>query len=245
MDGIRLLSCSFPAYNEGENIGPLLDEALAELGRLAASFEIVVVDDGSSDDTSEVVRSYAARHPQVRLVVHPQNLGYGHALRSGLTHARGDAIALIDGDRQFRIADLGSLVAKLPDNDFVLGYRIKRADPWHRLVIAKVYHRLLGSVFGLHVRDVDCAMKLYGRAVVDAILPELESRSAFISPELVIRAQRAGFRRFEEVGVTHHPRVAGKPGGATPKVIARTLGEIFRLRRSLAQGTSSGGPGPG
>ena len=232
---IRLLSCAFPALNEEGNVGALLDEALSELGSFADSFEIIVVDDGSRDATADIVRTYAAEHEQVRLISHPENLGYGHALRSGLQHARGDAIALIDGDRQFRIADLGRLVEQLPGYDAVLGYRIKRADPWHRLVIARVYHAVLKATFGLHARDVDCGMKLYRREVIDRIFPELESRSAFISPELVIRARHAGFTRFGEVGVTHHPRVAGKPGGATARVIARTLGEIFRLRRSLGR----------
>jgi glycosyltransferase involved in cell wall biosynthesis len=222
-------------FNEEENVAPLLDEALEALPRMDDSFEIIVVDDGSSDRTAEVVRTYAQRHPQVRLVSHPQNLGYGHALRSGLQHAKGDAVALIDGDRQFRIADLGKLLAQLPDFDVVLGYRIKRADPWHRLVIAKVYHRVLETVFDLGLRDVDCAMKLYTRPVVDRILPDLESRSAFISPELATRAKKAGFR-ITEVGVPHYARVAGKPGGATVKVIARTVGEIVRLRRNLGRG---------
>jgi glycosyltransferase involved in cell wall biosynthesis len=232
---IRLLSVSFPALNEEANIGPLLDEALDVLPSMADAFEVIVVDDGSSDATSDVVRRYAELHPEVRLVVHPENLGYGHALRSGLQHSRGDAIALIDGDRQFRIADLAKLAELLPDNDAVLGYRIKRADPWHRLVVAKVYHRVLQAVFRLHLRDVDCGMKLYRREVIDAIFPQLESRSAFISPELAIRSRHAGFERLSEVGVTHHPRIAGKPKGATPKVIARTLGEILRLRRSLGR----------
>jgi glycosyltransferase involved in cell wall biosynthesis len=227
------LTLATPMLNEEANVGPLLDEALVELARLTDRFEIIVVDDGSTDHTADVVRDYATRHREIRLVMHPQNLGYGHALRSGLAHSRGDLVALVDGDRQFRIADVGKLLAELEGNDVVLGYRIKRADPWHRLVIARVYHRVLESVFHLGLRDVDCGMKLYSRPVIDKILPELESRSAFISPELATRAKRAGFR-LTEVGIPHHPRVAGKPGGATPRVIARTIGEIFRLRRNLA-----------
>jgi glycosyltransferase involved in cell wall biosynthesis len=227
-----MLSVAFPAYNEEENVGPLLDEALAALPALTDTFEILVVDDGSTDSTAAVVRDHAQRHPEVRLISHPSNLGYGHALRTGLQHAKGDAVALIDGDRQFRVADLGELLAGLEHNDAVVGYRIKRMDPPHRRFIAAVYHRVLAAAFKLHVRDVDCGMKLYRREVIDALFGSLESRAAFISPELVIRARHAGFR-IAEVGVPHHPRVAGRSKGATPKVIARTLGEIFRLRRSL------------
>jgi glycosyltransferase involved in cell wall biosynthesis len=230
----RSIGIFFPAFNEAENIGPLLDEAVRELAALTRDFEIVVVDDGSSDRTAEIVRSYAERHPQVRLVSHPTNLGYGHALRTGLATTRGDAIALVDGDRQFRIGDLRLLVDRLDEADVVAGYRIVRADPRSRLFIARVYKIVLRTLFGLPVRDPDCGFKLFSRKVVDAITPQLVSRSAFISPEIVIRSRLAGFK-IVEVGVPHHPRVAGRPAGATPRVIARTLSEIVRLRRSLGR----------
>jgi glycosyltransferase involved in cell wall biosynthesis len=224
----------FPAFNEEENIGPLLDEAVRDLAVMAERFEIVVVDDGSTDRTAEIVREYAVRHPQVRLVSHPANLGYGHALRTGLDQTRGDAVALVDGDRQFRIADLATLVERLGDADVVAGYRIVRADPRSRLLIARVYKTVLNALFQVGVRDPDCGFKVFSRKVVDTIAPQLVSRSAFISPEMVIRSKLAGFT-IVEVGVPHYPRVAGRPKGATPKVIARTLGEIARLRRSLAR----------
>jgi glycosyltransferase involved in cell wall biosynthesis len=228
------LGIFFPAFNEEENIGPLLDEAVRELGKLTASFEIVVVDDGSTDRTADIVRGYAERHPQVRLVSHPTNRGYGHALRTGFASTRGDAVALIDGDRQFRIADLALLIERWEDADVIVGYRIVRADPRSRLIIARIYKTVLRSLFKLGIRDPDCGFKLFKRNVVDTITPQLVSRSAFISPEIVIRSQLAGFK-IVEVGVPHHPRIAGKPAGATPKVIARTLSEIARLRRSLAR----------
>ena len=224
----------FPVFNEEANIGPLLDEAVRELALMTRDFEVVVVDDGSRDGTAEIVRTYAERHPQVRLVAHPTNLGYGHALRTGLASTRGDAVALVDGDRQFRIADLKLLVAELDGADVVAGYRIVRADPRSRLIIARVYKVVLRSLFGLDVRDPDCGFKLFRRAVVDTIAPQLVSRAAFISPEIVIRAKRAGFK-IVEVGVPHHPRVAGRPKGAPPKVIARTIGEIVGLRRTLGR----------
>ena len=230
----RSLGIFFPAFNEAENIGPLLDEAIRDLSALTENFEIVVVDDGSRDRTADIVREYSARHPQVRLVSHPTNLGYGHALRTGLSATRGDAVALVDGDRQFRIADLRPLLDLLDDVDVVAGYRIVRADPRSRLLIARIYKIVLRALFGLRVRDPDCGFKVVSRAVVDTVAPQLVSGSAFISPEILIRSQLAGFR-MKEVGVPHHPRVAGTPKGATPKVIARTLGEIARLRRSLGR----------
>jgi glycosyltransferase involved in cell wall biosynthesis len=234
---VEKLSCVFPAFNEEQNIGPLLDEALSTLGRFAPTFEVIVVDDGSSDRTGDIVREYGERHPEVRLVAHPTNLGYGHAVRSGLSSVQGDAAVFIDGDRQFRIADAEALLAKLNGAQVVIGRRIKRADPWHRLLIAKVYHRVLHASFGVLVHDVDCGFKLFHREVLDKIVPQLESRSAFISPELVIRAKIAGFT-VGEADVPHYARVAGRPKGATPKVIARTLGEIWRLRRSLGRDSS-------
>jgi glycosyltransferase involved in cell wall biosynthesis len=229
---VPVLSCVFPAYNEEENIGPLLDEALETLPGLSERFEVVVVDDGSADSTAEITRDYAGRHPEVRLVVHPTNLGYGQALRTGLAHSRGDNVAWVDGDRQFRIADIGLLLARLGEADIVAGRRIRRADPWHRLMIARVYHVTLRLAFGLKVHDVDCGMKLYRREVIDQIVPQMGSGGAFASAELLIRASNADYR-IEEVGVPHHPRVAGRPKGATPRVIARTIGELLRLRRRL------------
>lgn len=227
-------------FNEADNVGPLLTEALETLGRFADAFEIVIVDDGSRDRTAEIVRSVAERRPEVRLVVHPTNLGYGHAMRSGLAHSRGDAVAWIDGDRQFRVADLALLFGKFQNADVVAGRRIQRADPWHRLAIAGVYHVVLQSTFGLGIHDVDCGFKLFRREVIDDIVPKLESRAAFVSPEILIRAKAAGYR-VVEVGVPHHPRTAGEAKGATLKVIARTVGEIMRLRRSLRAGRSTSG----
>lgn len=234
---IRFLSCFFPAFNEEENIAPLLDEALEKLPRFADDFEVIVVNDGSSDRTASVVREYAAGRERVRLVSHEENRGYGEALRSGLAAARGDAVFFTDADRQFKIADLARLLERYGDSPFVVGYRQKRNDPWHRLFVARVYHAALKAVFGLRLRDVDCAFKLFSRDALDRVAPDLVSRSAFISPELLIRAQMAGVT-ITEVGVPHYPRAAGRPKGATPKVIARTIKEMFVMRRRLG-GVSS------
>ena len=232
MQRLPSLSCFFPAYNEEPNVARLLDEVVATLPQFADQWEVVVVDDGSTDRTASIVRDYAALHPEIRLVQHKNNLGYGHALQTGLKESTGQAVFFTDADLQFHLSDIGLLLPAFENADVVIGYRIKRRDPWHRLVVAGVYHTVLRTMFDLHVRDIDCAFKLFDRQVVDALVGELESRSAFISPELVIRAQIAGFR-LTEVGVTHYPRTAGKSGGASLKVITRTIQEMRRLRADL------------
>lgn len=229
---IEFLSCFFPAFNEQENITAALDEAMQTLPRFAQRFEIVVVNDGSSDDTATIVAAYGVEHPEVRLVSHETNLGYGHALRTGFEASKGDAVFFTDADRQFRLEEIDRLIGAFETHPVSVGFRIKRNDPWHRLVVAAVYHTVLRVLFKLKVHDVDCAFKLFRRDVLDVVVPELKSRSAFISPELMIRARNHGFG-VAEAGVNHHPRTAGRPKGATPTVIARTISEIIRLRPEL------------
>ena len=243
MSKLGSLSCFFPAYNEEANIAGLLDEALATLPEFADRFEVLVIDDGSTDRTSDIVREYAMEHPEIRLVQHENNLGYGHALRTGLQQSTGDAVFFTDADLQFHLSDIALLLQPFESADVVVGYRIKRRDPWHRLVVAGVYHVTLRRVFDLRVRDVDCAFKLFKRSVVDHLVGELESRSAFISPELVIRAELAGYK-LSEVGVTHYPRTAGQSGGATVKVIMRTIREMRSLRADLRAKHLLGAHGP-
>ena len=232
MERLKSLSCFFPAFNEEANLPRLLDEVVATVPRFAEQWEAVVVDDGSTDRTAAIVSEFSTRHPEVRLVSHETNRGYGEALRTGFRSCTGEAIFFTDADLQFRLEDLERVVPAFVDADVVLGYRIKRRDPWHRLVVAAVYHFVLRVLFRLDVHDVDCAFKLFRRPVVDAFVGDLRSRSAFISPELVIRSRLAGFR-LVEVGVPHYPRVAGAAGGASVKVILRTIREISALRRDL------------
>ncbi|MDQ3620667.1 MAG: glycosyltransferase family 2 protein [Actinomycetota bacterium] len=229
---IAFLSCFFPAFNEAENIALVLDEALRVLPAHAERFEIIVVDDGSSDATAEIVAVRAETHPEIRLISHEKNLGYGRALRTGLEGSRGEAVFFTDADRQFRLTDIERLTDVFEPGMVAIGYRIKRHDPFHRLVVARVYHHVLRLVFGLRVHDVDCAFKLLGRDVLKKVMDDLESESAFISPELMIRAQKKGLR-IVEVGVPHYPRTAGRPKGATLGVILRTVREIISMRMKM------------
>ncbi len=211
-----------------------MEEALESLPRLAEVFEIVIVNDGSRDATGAIADRLAAAHPDVvRAVHHPTNYGYGAALRSGFRAARYELVGFTDGDRQFRVEDLGRLTARLagPDApDVVAGYRIKRADPFIRTAYARAYRFANRVWFGLRVRDVDCACKLFRREALSTI--RVESGGAFFSAELLIKLEASG-KRIVEVGVPHYPRTAGSPTGAKPSVIWRAVKDFWSLRLRL------------
>ena len=229
---VPALSYFFPAHNEAENVRGLVEEALDTLPSLAEVFEVVIVDDGSRDATAWIADELAAADPRVRVVHHPQNLGYGAALRTGFAASRFDLIAFTDGDRQFRVEDIGRLTARYGEGgaDVVVGYRIRRADPRVRTLYAKAYRLANRIFFRLAVRDVDCACKLFRRDALGGI--NVESGGAFFSAELLIKLRSSG-RRVAEVGVPHYPRTAGSPTGAKPQVILRAIRDFWRLRLRL------------
>lgn len=233
-DRVAALSYFFPAHDEAENIEPLVVEALATLPRLADAFEIIAVDDGSRDGTGELADRLAAAHPGVvRAVHHEANRGYGAALRSGFRAARYPLVGFTDGDRQFRVADLGRLLARLEGADapdVVAGYRLRRADAPLRLVYARLYRACLRLFFGLDLRDVDCACKLLRREALEGV--RLESGGAFLSAELLIKLRARG-HLVVEIGVPHHPRLAGRASGANPRVVLRAVRDFWRLRLAL------------
>lgn len=235
---VPALSYFFPAHDEAENIEALVTEALAELPALAERFEIICVDDGSRDGTAGLADRLASEHPGVvRVVRHPVNRGYGAAVRSGLAAARHPLICFTDGDRQFRIRDLATLLARLEQGhpsgapaDVVAGYRIRRADPFLRLAYARIYRACLRVFFGLAVRDPDCACKLFRREALEGV--RVESGGAFLSAELLIKIEARGGRLVEQ-GVPHYPRLAGRASGANPRVVARAVRDFWMLRLRL------------
>lgn len=225
------LSYFFPAHNEEANLEGLVDEALAVLPTLADAFEIIAVDDGSRDATASIAQRLADQHPGiVRLVRHPVNLGYGAALRSGFAASRYELVAFTDGDRQFKVADLGRLTARLAaadSPDVVVGFRIKRADPLVRTLYARAYRLANRIFFGLRVTDVDCACKLFRRQALETL--RVESGGAFFSAELLIKLQAEG-ASVAEVGIPHYPRTAGSATGAKPSVVFRAVRDFWWLR---------------
>jgi hypothetical protein len=222
----RFLSLCLPAYNEQDNIEDTLDSACAILPEFVERYEIVVVDDGSHDETADIVSRYAHQNPQVRLVVHAHNQGYGAAVTSGLRAAAGDLVVFTDSDGQFSFLDLPQLLTHLEGADVVIGYRCQRADHWMRLFNAWAWNRLIRLVLGVRVRDLDCAFKLFRRSVTECL--SLTSRGAAINAEILAQCVHGGLT-IRETPVTHYPRYSGAPTGAALKVILRAFHELPAL----------------
>lgn len=224
------LSLVFPVFDEAANVGEVIESACAIGTQLVERFEVVVVDDGSRDGSADIIDAWSASDARVRAMRHDANAGYGAALRSGLTAARGELVFFSDADLQFDLAELARLLRHTRDFDIVAGYRSPRCDPWPRIVIARVWAALVRVLFGLRVRDIDCAFKVFHRRVVDEL--PLSSVGAFINTELLVRARAAGFR-IHQVPVSHRRRLRGRQTGASPRVIARAAVELARLYRTL------------
>jgi hypothetical protein len=220
------LSLCMPAFNEAENIEDTLDAACAMLPRFVKDFEVVVVNDGSRDRTAEVVAAYSSREPRVRLVSHEHNRGYGAAITTALRAGRGDHVAFIDSDGQFSLLDLSQFLAQLDAADIVVGYRYKRADPWHRKMNAHAWGWLIRVVLGVRVHDLDCAFKIFPRKVVDRLC--LTAQGAGINAEIMAQCCR-GRLAIRQVPVEHFPRYHGAPTGAAWRVIAKAFRELPRM----------------
>jgi glycosyltransferase involved in cell wall biosynthesis len=205
-------------------------DALAACERYAANGEVIVVDDGSTDHTRVLATALVERHPNVRLVVHRVNRGYGAALRSGIAAARMPFVLLTDADRQFDLDQLRTFVPLVARADLVVGYRRRRQDPLGRRVNGRGWNWLVRRVCRIDVRDVDCAFKLVRRSLLERL--ELVSEGAMISTELLVKARLAG-GTLAEAGVDHRPRTRGEQSGASPHVVIRAFRELVRLRGSL------------
>jgi glycosyltransferase involved in cell wall biosynthesis len=226
------ISLVMPAYNEADNIEPMVEEATPALEANADDYEIIVVDDGSADDTAAVTRRVMASHPHVRLVEHPVNQGFGAAVFSGFTSAEKDWIFYTDADRQFVLSELERFVPYMDQADLIAGYRAPRRDPFLRVFYGKGWSALCTLLFGYTVRDVDCGFKLFRRDIIQNLAPAIASRGATFSIEWLVRAKRAGYR-FVELPVTHRPRVMGSQTGANINVIVRAFRELLQVRLQL------------
>lgn len=232
---IKELSVFLPSYNEEKNIKTTTLKVKKVLEKVADKWEILIINDGSKDKTGEIADNLANKFKnKIRVIHHTPNRGYGAALKSGLYGCKYTWIAFIDADGQFDFSEVPSLIQKQKETgaDLVVGFYKKRAVPFYRKLNTFAWQVVVRILFGLNVRDIDCGFKLISKKVVEKI-PKLESeRGAFISSEFLIKAQKLKFK-IVEIGITHHPRLAGKGTGADLNVIIKSFVDLFRLWKKL------------
>jgi dolichol-phosphate mannosyltransferase len=227
------VSLTIPAHNEAENIGRVLRDAMQVLAEGGRTYEIVLVDDASQDDTVGAARAAMGEDARnLTVVTHKGQRGYAITVCDGLRSSRGRVLAFMDGDGQFDPQDLGRLIARLGTADFVAGIRRRRADPWYRSLVSGVYNRVVRLSFGIRERDFDCGLKAFTRAVWTGVSP-IQARSAVFNPEMFFKAHRLGFR-VVQVPVDHLPRIAGVRSGGRLIPVARAMRDVIRLRIWLA-----------
>ena len=224
----RSLSVVLPAYNEEQIIGQTVCDVLNALNAWRMDFEIIVVNDGSTDRTGAIVSALAEADPHVRLITHSTNQGYGAALVSGFAAATKELTMFMDSDGQFAIRDLQRFFPYIDEYDAVIGYRLHRQDTWMRRLNAWGWKCLIGLILDVHARDLDCAFKLLRTSILHQ--HPLETRGAMINAELLYRLKRAGYT-YREVGVQHLPRQGGRATGANLRVIVRAFRELFVYAR--------------
>lgn len=228
------LSVFLPAFNEGENIKDVVLKTRSVLQKVAGKWEIIVINDGSSDNTKEIVTALAKEDSGIRLINHDENKGYGASFKSGLYNSKYEWISFIDSDGQFDFAEIANFLDKQKETgaDLVIGYYKKRQVSKLKILTSKIWELAIFILFGLKVHDIDCGFKLISKKVVDKI-PHLESeRGAFISSEFLIKAKRSGFK-IVEVPVTHYPRLKGIGTGRNLNVIIKSFVDLLRLWKKL------------
>jgi glycosyltransferase involved in cell wall biosynthesis len=235
------ISVVLPALNEAANIEQTVQSVVDYMSDRHIEYEVIVVNDGSIDNTGEIVEYLAQTNPRIQLITHSKNLGYGSALRSGFNQANCEYIFLMDSDLQFDISDLDQFLSHLKSTKLntkesteeliLIGYRQKRADPVVRSLNAWGYHRFIQALFGLNVLDMDCAFKLLPRRAYLAVQP-IKANGALFSAELLIKWQSAGFKKVE-IPVLHFPRRFGVQTGANLHVILKMFKECWQLQQEL------------
>jgi glycosyltransferase involved in cell wall biosynthesis len=225
------LSVFFPAYNDSGTIASMVIRAVQAASALTPDYEVIVVNDGSGDATPQIVDELARTYPHVRAVHHAKNRGYGGALQTGFRSSTKEYVFYTDGDAQYDPAELAVLWAKMaPGIDLVNGYKISRSDPVHRILIGRLYHHLVSTMFGLTVRDVDCDFRLMRRAIFERI--DLSKTSGVICLEMMKKIEDAGFG-IVEVPVHHYHRAFGRSQFFNVARIVKTGVDVFRLWYAL------------
>jgi len=223
------VSMILPALNEAENLFRVGSQIMSYCEAFQSfEFELIIVDDGSHDSTNAEMKRLQEKYPNhIVTIFNARNRGYGFAIRQGIIRSRYDLIFFTDADGQFDIRDLDLLVPLIESGvpDVVIGYRIDRKDAWIRLFLSGCYNVLVRLMFGINVKDVDCAFKLFNKRIFEKI--EIRSKNFFINTEILAKAVFFNFR-IVEIGVDHLPRTAGK-STVNFRHVPLTLRELTRI----------------
>ncbi|MBT3464901.1 MAG: glycosyltransferase family 2 protein [Candidatus Pacebacteria bacterium] len=234
MKKLSSLSVFFPCFNEEKNIPFFVKESLAFLPQVANKFEIIIIDDGSTDGTKKVVNDLEKKHKQVKVVSHSENKGYGAALRTGFSTAKFDWIFFTDGDLQFRLNQLAKFIPYTEKNHVIIGYRANRAEGRIRAFNARLFKVYIDLLFRIGVKDIDCAFKLFHRETLQSL--HLESTGAFTSSEVLYKLKKRG-EKFIQLPVQHRKRRYGSPTGNNLKVIIKAGIEALSLYLKIKIGS--------
>ncbi len=214
------VSVVIPAYNEEENIEEVVEKLFSFLPKISYSFEVIVVNDGSSDRTGEILGQLKKELGKLKVITHARNYGYGAALLSGFAGACHEWVFFMDGDGQFDIRDLTLFLPYIDKYQIIVGYRKKRMDKWYRIVYARIFSFFCYHLFGIKVRDINCAFKLIQKELLEQLC--LESRGATINAEMLAKVKIMGIA-VKEIGVGHFPRKKGKETGGNLMVVIKAL----------------------
>ncbi len=231
MKKVPELSIFFPFWNEEQNLESVVKKAIPVAEKYAQKWEIIMVDDGSSDKTLEIANRLAKEDPRLIAVSHDKNRGYGAALKTGLSKAKYDLIVFNDGDGQFDLAEIDRFLEKIDKADVVIGFRKKRLDNPFRHILMNLLKVWDFFFFGFRFKDIDCGFKLFTRNALDKIMP-LNSEGAMITTEILAKAKRARLR-IMEVEVNHYPRIYGDQSGGNLRVIVRAVKESLILWKNI------------
>ncbi|HBB76253.1 MAG: Glycosyltransferase [Candidatus Levybacteria bacterium GW2011_GWC1_40_19] len=231
MTKVPELSIFFPFWNEEKNIVSVVEKAIEVAPKVAEKWEILMIDDGSSDRTLEIARELEKKHKNLRAISHMPNRGYGAALREGFANSRFDLVVFNDGDGQFDFSEVNKFIDKIDDSDIVIGFRKKRFDHPFRHILMNLLKIWDFIFFGFYFKDIDCGFKFFRKSALDKIFP-LRSEGAMITTEILAKAKKAKLK-IEQVEVSHFPRKYGDQSGGNARVILRAIIETFKVWHSI------------
>lgn len=234
MENIKLSSVSFfcPAYNDADNLPDLIPVVFDFLDKHSEKFEITIIDDGAKDGTGRVADEIAKKYPKVSVIHHEKNKGYSATLKEGFENGKYDYVIYTDGDNQYDVREFEPYLHLLKSNDVLAGYATKKAVSGFRKFQSWMHNTLINILFLVHFRDINCAMKIFKKPVLDKISINCNPYGAFIDAELILKSKKLGFR-IAQFPVTHYERKSGIAGGSTPRLVLNTIKDMIKLKLNL------------